>query len=254
MNNTVDKSITSQWSIFGKFVAMEFRLHKRIYLLLLGLSLAMTAIPLYYAFDCPNRIFYALDELQFITMFIILVPLWMYRFIYNPAEGLTYHMLPTTHLVKVLSAWLQSVIVVPILMFGGFFLALFLGHLMGISINLGYESTTSLIFRPPTSFFSAYFDVICVQAFVFLGIFWFRHKKEAWTFMILIVLGFLFSGIAWIFAQIFGSNDSTHSTFTALSFFFNPNIYLEPLSSFRHVITPVLPWILAYIKFTRTQV
>jgi hypothetical protein len=128
-------------------------------------------------------------------------------------------MLPASQLEKVVSAIIQTSIIIPALLTVVMFLALFIFRLTIYPnlevLNLG--------------FFQHFFKTIQVQSFVFLGVFWFKNNKILKMILIIIAIFVLLGVINYQYNLII-TKLLTNPTF------------------------PLLPYTVAFLKYRKTEI
>lgn len=243
---------------FGKFLKMEFLLHKKMFLVLMGLTLislivdmatfsatadilaqsagkvdenaAMNGITA--VNEAIEQFGLGVNPLQIGGAFGILlyiIPLILYNFVYHPTKSLTYSMLPASWLEKFSSAWLLCVVIVPVLLSGFSLLVALLGDLSGVPINWSFVNLKT--------FLSDYFlPTICIQSIAFWGAFWFKDKKIGKTILCLVAV--LIIVLLIMRYAPFGNSFIKE---------------LKEHSAYSYALMIVL-WALAFVKFPRTQI
>ena len=252
-------------SRFCKFFLMECRLHRKMFLVLMGITLfelvltiatytstagmavaviensaEMAEVP---AFAQQSLDAYNLGVNPFrvggaFGLLIFIVPFLLYNFVYHPTKSLTYTMLPVSWVEKFVSAWVQCVIVVPMLIFGFSLLVAFVGDLAGAQIS--YHAVNMKTFLT-----KYYLPTIGIQAVAFWGVFWFKSMKAQKTILtiVLAVIGLL------LFLHLTGQYNTVFTSFVLArvhSHKFGYEIFGYSLM--------VLLWGLACFKFPRTQI
>jgi hypothetical protein len=222
---------------------MELRLHGKMYITLMAAVFTMSALGLVSDFF-TNTAFKPINTL-YLHILIIFIPFILYGFVYHPTKGLTYAMLPATSTEKVLSAWIQCVIVAPILLTAPiFFLAIFF-DVSTESFIEQYVKTTS------STFFNSYLSVIEVQAIAFWGAFWFKRKKEAKTILTLALIALGIVVITVLTVKLLQYYDVPKITINSHTL---NERHITLLRYFGYLISTILPWTLAFFKFRRTQI
>jgi hypothetical protein len=268
-------------SRLSKLFQMELRLHKKTYLRFAAVVFGLIIIQYFSWFIQGQGTYiqgtYIMDAVSpspfilYASIMAIMCPFALYHFVYNPAEGLTYAMLPATSFEKFMSAWIQCVIVMPILLFGALLFGLLVGELAGFTI-IWHEIT-----HP--DFLMNYLKCICVQSLALLGAFWFKSRKLQKTIITLLIigLGIFIIGIciAYIFQHTFGRIDLRFEE-AGLVFrkwgnlkelgdgkytygIVEERVILEfyaakILAYLQFVIASIALWSVAFFKFRRTQI
>ena len=174
--------------------------------------------------------------------FIALIPFFYYINLYDSIKSVRYAMLPASQLEKVISAIIQTSVIIPALLiavFGLFLLVIRLTNTFEIGLEWG-------------EFFKNVFTEIQVQSFLFLGVFWFKKNK-----VLKIILSLLVSFTLLMLLGIFLGNNN--SLLTSVNDFLNNfSDFFEFLSNNIRIIVsiliPLLPWFISYKKYVRTQV
>ena len=178
------------------------------------------------------------------SMFVLLVPFFLYHNLYDKVKNIRYAMFPTSQLEKVISAIIQTSIITTALLMLVLSLFLLMVYLT-TSINLEVS-----IFRIER-FFEVFFMVIQVQSFLFLGIFWFKNNKILKMILILIAIIALLIWISYLITSpetVVYKFLERHSDSYILNFF---NNHSKTISA---ILFPLLPWTAAFWKFKRTQI
>lgn len=239
-------------SRLGKLFLMELRLHRKDYLTLCAIVFAITILQIVSLcfFNGTNESFTA-DYQSVSVALIVFSPFILYGFVYHPTKGLTYAMLPASFFEKVLSAWIQCVIVVPILILVISLFGALASTLLGVEVAGGSKT-----------FFENHLYLIIVQSLVFWGVFWFKYHKVRKTILTLCAIGF---GIAIIALTIVVNLDLPKIPENEIVIYGKDCMIidgkciisratLKTLGYFGYLIVPILPWALAFFKFRRTQI
>ena len=252
MKNTIDISR------FGKFFTMELRQYRKLFLILMGITLidlimSMATFSASYKMvahadmdalnidnaTIANMIYQAklgVNPFKLGGAFgflMLIVPFLMYNFVYHPTKSLTYSMLPASWLEKFASAWLMCVVVVPLLLFGFSLLIAFLGDLVGAQISYHDLSFNSF-------FTKFYLPTICIQAIAFWGVFWFKRQKVGKTILTIVIV---LIGLGVVLSQL--------PLLKMVNYSINMNTTYLLYSVYGLMIAL---WTLALIKFPRTQI
>lgn len=236
-----------------KLFQMELRLHRKTYLTMSAIVFAAVAL------NVANILFDgggALKPFSSVFQFwvICFAPFILYNsFVYHPTKGLTYAMLPATSTEKVLSAWIQCVVVMPVVVYATSIFGAFFADLVGVAVRwqeLGGEM-----------FFEKYLFAIVVQSLAFWGAFWFKHKKVAKTALTLALICVGFVAITFLISYILGNyNVPKHGVYIGDRGIiingqrFVSDFPVKPLVYSVCTFLTVLSWSLAFFKFRRTQI
>lgn len=235
-------------SRLGKLFLMELHLHRKMYLTISIITLAGIILQIITIISRGRGAIHPFPFQSFPDWLIYIAPFALYNFVYHPVKGLTYAMLPATSFEKVLSAWIQCVLVVPIVIYATSSLSALLADLAGIAVRWDTHWGT----RHPITFFENYLRCIMIQSLAFWGVFWFKHRKIAKTTLTLCLIGL---GIVTILSLILGLSQSylidPQSSNSVFRIIYS---LLSPLGYFGYLILPILPWALAFFKFRRTQI
>jgi len=177
---------------------------------------------------------------------LLIIPFLLYNFVYHPTKSFTYSMLPASWLEKFASAWVMCVIAMPLMLFAFALLVAFIGDLFGAQI------TYHTLHDPKSFFTNIYLPTVGVQAIAFLGVFWFKRQKAGKTILaiVIVVIGLLaFPAFVGIREEI--GTYWFNTTFGWLND--NPELATRFFTCLAYGLT-VLFWLLASIKFRRTQI
>jgi hypothetical protein len=151
-------------------------------------------------------------------------------------------MLPVSQAEKVTFAIIQTGILIPALLVIVFWGFIFIIHRI---------SSAEIAMDLSVFFKNIVFDAIQAQSLIFLGVFWFKDKKI--LKVILAITALIIALVAW--EHLF---ENYYSNETVLKFVENFEWLFEFLSNHGRVIFAILmplgPWLIAYKKFTKTQV
>ena len=254
MNNTFNISR------FCKFFCMELRQYRKLFLILMGVTLIDLAMSMA-SFSATHQMIVdanieelgienstitnmvhqaklGVNPIQFGGAFgflLLIIPFLLYNFVYHPTKSFTYSMLPASWLEKFTSAWVMCVIAVPLMLFAFALLVAFIGDLFGAQI------TYHTLLDPKSFFTNIYFPTIAAQSVMFWGAFWFKRQKVGKTILTIVLLVI---AVSMIFVKFDTKN------------FIEKIIWLSTIGdSYLFAYVPViLLWTLALIKFPRTQI
>ena len=177
---------------FGRFFKTEILINKNtIAIILLALLLLMlivyylpTAVTTNVGEETSFNIEFGADKVldlsNYLSVFnfvVFLLPFVLYSRLYDRVKSVRYANLPASQLEKVISAILQTTIIVPILLMA--VLVLFLSVI--------YLLTSPNIAVDYSKFFNDYWGIIQKQSILFLMVFWFKEKKLLKILLVFIV-------------------------------------------------------------------
>jgi len=262
---------TFQISRFGKFFTMELRQFRKMFLILMGITLIDLIMSMATYTASTVQIQDALDVLDDAGMnhpmmvdlvqsaklgvspvriggafgfLLLIVPFILYNFVYHTRRSLTYTLLPASWQEKFASAWVMCVIFVPFLLFAFATVVVFVGDLMGMSVS--YHAWT-----PKTFFTTFYLPTIMIQSIAFWGAFWFKRQKIGKT---ILTLAIFLIGTVTIFVQIGRHLKAENELLTHAINHLGLNNLDSGFFLFIAYGLMVMLWTLALIKFPRTQI
>ncbi|MDR2908190.1 MAG: hypothetical protein LBU91_09420 [Bacteroidales bacterium] len=237
---------------FAKVFQMESRMFLKVYLILFGITLLDLIISMgthSISVGAITKAASQTDNMQLAEtahefmggvmpfrpggafgVMLFIVPFILYKFLYHPTQGLTYAMLPASQFEKFLSAFVQCVIVAPLVIFGFSLLVSLVGDLAGVPMNWDVLNFKYVLTK-------YYLPMICIQSVAFWGVFWFKQRKIAKTILTVIAVIVAVGIISYFDRSLY---------MHIYNFCFETNAYL-------YAITMAL-WALAFIKFPRTQI
>lgn len=245
MNSTFDLNR------FWKLVKTETLINKStIIKLLLGWLLLVLLVYYYHSrifiYMIPDvnqdTIFVVHDYTEILILVIIIVPLSLHYNVYHKVKNASYAMLPASQLEKVISAIIQTSILIPALLLA--VLVLFMLILRSVNPNLEIE----IIYRE-------IFTAIQIQSFLFLGMFWFRKNKILkMTLIIIVVTVLIITTAYWIF-HISPQGDLYYFLFNFTTKFKDVITFIsEHKNIILAIFFPLLPYTIAFLKYRRTQI
>jgi len=183
----------------------------------------------------------------FLFLAIILAPLALFSNLYHKEKNVNYAMLPASQLEKVISALIQTSILTPALLVSVFVLFILVFRL----ISFPHLEVFQLEFKDV-------FTVIQYQSLLFLGMFWFKNNK---------ILKITLTGIAvlvlfvTVFITILDVSSLTIKD-GEVTLWIGETIFQNSIIDFFYsegkiilaILFPLLPWLIAFWKFKRTQI
>ena len=173
----------------------------------------------------------------FLYVMIMVIPLGIYKNLYDKDKGVRYAMMPASQLEKVLSAISICAIIMPVVLIAVYWLALsVLRFIHPYKIVLDVNE-----------FFQWIFYAIQIQSVLFLLIFWFKENKNMKIIITFATITFLLIGGSYYVSQ-----------HLPIDFIYNFSGLLNFLADYGRIILciifPLIPWIVSYNKFIRTQI
>ena len=165
-----------------------------------------------------------------LQIMVIMLPFGLYKKLYDKVKSVKYAMLPASQLEKVMSAITLTSIVIPIILTLAFGLMIFTTHLIT-------SATIKITF---SNYFDYIFEAIQLQSLLFLGFFWFKRNKFIKiiiAIIVLFVLNIVFNNFSFDYQSIPIFNFISNNKNTILTILF-----------------PLVPWIISYKRFTKTQI
>ncbi|MCL2039610.1 MAG: hypothetical protein FWG85_04180 [Bacteroidetes bacterium] len=173
----------------------------------------------------PNNI--GVSYLFMLQIIVVVLPFMLYKSLYDKVKSVKYFILPASQLEKVSAAIMQTSIIIPIL----------LTIALAIITLIIYLITPTQITITFSDYFDSIYDAIRLQSLIFLGVFWFKNNKFIKIIIAIILLFILFFIITINYEPNFVLNFIT-----------------DNISIILAVLFPFIPWLISYIRYTKTQV